>query len=449
MATSAEAEKFSAKLSEMGAENVHIGMVDAEGEFRHKMVSAEKAVKLAKNGYQFCEVLYYWTVNEQPFRETAFPDRPARIDVDSLRPYPFEEKAAFCIADFSGDFGARTPRNVLRAQLDALAGEGLTLVSAFEFEFNLFSDSRADMAAKNFINPQSFAPENRTYSLQTAAVYADLINGLREAMTRLDVPLDALHSELGPGFFEAPLTHAPGMRSADNAAIFKNFARAYFARNDIVAGFMAKLSENLPGNSGHLHVSLRDAAGAPVFADAGDPHGISETCRHFIGGVNLLLPEMMAMVGGTVNAYKRLIPGTWAPVMPSWGVQNRTCAQRVINDSPDATRVEFRVPAADANPYVTLAFLAGAGLYGVRNRIDPGPPVEGDGYALPYDPEKALPRDLGEAAERLARSDIAREIFGDAFVDAHADIRRKEYADYAAYLNRISPWEIERYLGVV
>lgn len=444
-----DAEIFTSKLKEMGAQTVHIGMVDAEGAFRHKAVHADKAVKLVRDGYSFCEVLQYWTLDEVPFRETAFPDRPAFIDVNSLRSYPFTPDAAFCIADFDGEFGRCSSRNVLRRLLGQLADDGLTLYSAFEFEFNLFAESRAQMAERGFTNPKSFAPENRTYSLQTAAVYGDLIEGLKDTMTRLDVPLDALHSELGPGFFEAPLTYSKGLRGADNAAIFKNFARAYFARNGIVAGFMAKLSQSLPGNSGHLHVSLRDAEGRPVFADPSDPHGITDTCRHFIGGVNLLLPELLGMVAGTVNSYKRLIPGTWAPTMPNWGVQNRTCAQRVINDRPEATRVEFRVPAADANPYATLAFCLGAGLYGIRNRIDPGAPVEGNAYARPCDPAQVFPRDLGEAAERLAGSARACEIFGEDFVKTYAAMRREENAAYQKHLNEISPWEINRYLGIV
>jgi glutamine synthetase len=449
MTSAEDVETFAAKLKEMQVETVHIGMVDAEGEFRLKSVSAGKAVKLVRDGYQFCEVLHYWTLDENPFLETAFPDRPAFIDVNTLRRYPFADHEAFCLADFSGDFGMRSARNVLKAQLDELAKEGLTLLSAFEFEFNLFTDSREKMAEKAYRNPRSFAPENRTYSLQTAAVYADLLKGFERTMTTLDVPLDSIHSELGPGFFEAPLTFSKGMCSADNAAIFKNFARAYFAKNGLVAGFMAKLSLDLPGNSGHVHLSMRDGSGKPVFADGGDPDGISDTCRHFIGGINQLLPEMMAMVGGTVNAYKRIRPGTWAPVTPGWGIQNRTCAQRVINDTPDATRVEFRVSAADANPYSTLAFLAGAGLYGIRNRIDPGPALQGNGYAMPYDKKAALPRDLGEAARRLSASERARKLFGDAFIDSCAAIRAKEYADYEAYLDQISPWEIKRYLGIV
>ena len=449
MKRTADAESFSANLKEMQAGTVHIGMVDAEGELRVKSVSAQKAAKLVRDGYQFCEVLHYWTVDENPFLETAYPDRPAFIDVNSLRRYPFAEGEAFCLADFAGDFGMRSSRNVLQAQLDELAKDGLTLLSAFEFEFNLFTDSREQMAEKGYRNLRSFAPENRTYSLQTAAVFADLLKGFQRTMETLDVPLDAIHSELGPGFFEAPLTYSKGMRSADNAAVFKNFARAYFARHGLVASFMAKLSLDLPGNSGHVHMSLRDANGNPVFADASGPDGISETCRHFMGGINRLMPEMLAMVGGTVNAYKRIRPGTWAPVMPGWGIQNRTCAQRVINDRPEATRVEFRVSAADANPYATLAFLVGAGLYGIRNRIDPGPALIGNGYAMPHDENTALPRNLGEAARRLMGSKAARSLFGDSFIDSYTAIRAKEYADYEAYLDQISPWEIKRYLGIV
>lgn len=443
------ADDFRAALETIGAETVHIGLPDVEAELRHKSVSAEKAVKLARNGYAFCEVVHYWTIDEKQFVETAFPDRPATLRADTLRKYPFEDRAAFCIADFTGDFGAKSPRNLLLSQLAEAGRLGYTVQSAFEFEFNLFDETRAEMKANGYRNPRHFAPENRTYSLQTAAVHAELIDGLRKTMTTLDVPLDAIHSEMGPGFFEAPLSYAAGVRAADNAVLFKNFARAYFARKGLVAGFMAKVSQALPGNSGHMHLSLRDRDGRPAFADPDDPQGISKTCRHFIGGVNRLMPELLLMCSHTVNAYKRLVPGTWAPVMPSWGVQNRTAALRVINDSPEATRVEFRVPSADSNPYTTLAMCLAAGLYGIREKIDPGPAAEGSVYDLPYVAQKALPRDLGEAVERFAASKAARALFGPEFVTMYAAIRRKEFQDYCDYLREITPWEIERYLGIV
>ncbi len=438
--------EFEAALSEMGARSVHIGMIDPEGEFRDKLVPAEKAVKLAKSGYPFCEVLYFWDIAENTYAESAFIDRPAEIFTDTLRLYPFSPASALCIADFSGEFGERSPRNLCLRLLDEADSMGFSVASAFEYEFFLFAETPETLKAKKYRDLTSFAQGNRTYSLQTAALHGDLMEGLAQAMNAMEIRLDAIHTELGPGCFEVPLTYARGIKSPDDAALFKNFAKAYFSRNGLTAGFMSKLSPDLPGQSGHLHVSMRDKHGNPTFSDPDSPDGLSRTGRHFVGGLLKLMPETLAMCSHTVNAYKRLVPGAWAPTAANWGVQNRTSAVRIINDSPEATRVEFRVPSADANPYLALSMCLGAGLYGIRNEIEPPPASDENFYLAIPEPQAVLPGDLGQAAERLDRSATAREIFGDAFIDSFVTGRRFEYREYQ---KQVSEWEIRRYLGVV
>ncbi len=344
------ADTFERIIREKGADSVHIGMVDPEGEFRDKRVSAEKAVKLAKQGYPFCEVLYFWDIAEETFRDGAFIDRPAALFADTIRTYPFAERSALCLADFTGEFGRRTPRNVCLDQIAKAKALGFDVFSAFEFEFFVFDETAETMKAKDYRDLTHFAQGNRTYSLQTSALHGDLLEGLEETMGVMDVQLDAIHTELGPGCFEAPLVYAGGIKAADDAFLFKNFARSYFARNDLTVSFMSKLSPSLSGQSGHLHLSLRDKDGKPVFADPAEPDGLSTAARHFIGGLLQLMPELLAMCSSTVNAYKRLVPGAWAPTASNWGVQNRTAALRVINDSPEATRLEFRVPSATPTP---------------------------------------------------------------------------------------------------
>ncbi len=265
-------------------------------------------------------------------------------------------------------------------------------------------------------------------------------------MNRMAVRLDAIHTELGPGCFEAPLTYARGMKSPDDAMLFKNFARAYFARNGKTVSFMSKLSPDLSGQSGHLHISLRDKAGNAVFSDPAAPDGLSRAARHFIGGLLRYMPELLAMCSSTVNAYKRLVPGAWAPISANWGVQNRTAAVRVINDVPEATRVEFRVPSADTNPYLALSLLLGAGLEGIRQGIEPPANSAENFYLAKSDAQTAFPRDLWEAADRLDRSAMARTLFGDDFVDSFVESRRVEFS---VYQRQVSEWEIRRYLGVV
>lgn len=437
---------FDAGLKILNANAVHIGMIDPEGEFRDKLVSAKKAAKLAKDGYPFCEVLYFWDVAEKAYIDGAFIDRPATLHAETLRKYPFAADTALCIADFTGDFGKRSPRNVCLDLIAQAADLGFDVFSAFEFEFFVFNETPESLRAKDYRNLTHFAQGNRTYSLQTSAIHGDLLQGLHDTMTTMDIGLDAIHTELGPGCFEAPLTYAKGMKSPDDAALFKNFAKAYFSRNGLTAGFMSKLSPALSGQSGHLHVSMRDQTGNPVFSDPNAADGISQTGRHFIGGLVKLMPELLALCAHTVNAYKRLVPGAWAPTASNWGVQNRTAAVRVINDVPEATRVEFRVPSADTNPYLALALCLGAGLYGIRNEIEPPAGSDENFYASAPPPDKAFPRDLGAAAERLNTSAVARDIFGADFIDSFVTARRFEYAEYQKH---VSEWELRRYLGIV
>jgi glutamine synthetase len=212
-----------------------------------------------------------------------------------------------------------------------------------------------------------------------------------------------------------------------------------------MATFMAKWSKDWPGQSGHLHVSLTKD-GKPVFHDESKPYGMSDTMRWFVGGQQKLMPELLAMVASTVNSYKRLIPGFWAPTDATWGVENRTTALRVIPGSPKSQRVEYRVAAADINPYIALAAAIGSGLWGVENRIEPDPPIKGNAYAIVHAAERALPRTLMEAATRLKASAPARDLFGDAFVEHYAATREWEEREYR---KAITDWEMQRYFEII
>lgn len=427
-------------------DHVHIGIFDADGTFRHKKVKGDKAANLAQAGGLFCDVLYNWNTAEAPQSTGAFIDRATSIDPVSWRDYPFAENDALCIADFDPPFGERSPRNQARNMIERARQAGFSVHSAFEFEFMVLDETPASLRDKDYAGFSHFAPGNRTYSLLTEACHHGLLEDFEAVMQRMGIELDSVHTELGPGCFEAPLKHAEGIRAADDAALFKNFAKAFFMRRHLMATFMAKLDPGFSGQSGHLHLSLRNLSdGEPAFADAGAPDGLSRTARHFIGGVVALMPELLALCSHTVNAYKRLVPGAWAPVHSSWGIQNRTAALRVINDTPQATRLEFRVPAADTNPYAALAMFIGAGLWGVENAVTPPEPAAGDCYAAPPPDGMAFPRTLSEAAARLNASKAAREIFGDTFVDTFVEMRGFEVADYESH---VSPWEIGRYIEV-
>ncbi|HEY0121015.1 MAG TPA: glutamine synthetase [Rhizobium sp.] len=433
-------------LKDLNAENVHLGIFDLDGLFRHKQVDAGKAAKLAAGGYQFCDVIYAWDSAEKTYDDnTPYIDRPCAVDVASLRQYPFGDGSAIAIADFTGDFGNLSPRNQLVKMLDKAAELGFDVLSAFEFEFFVLQETPDTLREKGFRGLDHFAKANRTYSLQSTVLYDELFTDLRNAMARMGIGMDSIHTELGPGCFEVPLAVERGLRSADNAALFKNFAKAFFLRRDLTAAFMSKLSPDLPGQSGHLHVSLRSRHDdSAVFSDPSAADGLSQTARHFIGGLVRLMPEMLAMCSHTINAYRRMVPGMWAPTASNWGIQNRTAAVRVINDTPEATRVEFRVPSADTNPFSALAMCLGAGLYGIENRIEPPAPIAGVEKDAPVDLH--LPADLLEAAARLEQSKAARALFGNDFVDHFVLSRRKEVE---AFRRHVTDWEIRRYIEIL
>jgi glutamine synthetase len=218
-----------------------------------------------------------------------------------------------------------------------------------------------------------------------------------------------------------------------------------------MATFMAKWSPDYPGQSGHLHLSLADRNGRPVFHDATQPHGMSRLMRWFIGGQQRFMPELLAMVAGTVNSYTRLIPGFWAPTSASWGIDNRTCALRVITGSAKAQRVEYRIAAADINPYLAIAAAIGSGLLGIERQIEPTAPISGSAYhgdASTGEQSAALelPRTLAAAAERLSRSEAARALFGDAFVDHYVATRQWEDR---AHRSAITDWQLARYFEII
>ena len=242
---------------------------------------------------------------------------------------------------------------------------------------------------------------------------------------------------------EAAIRVDDALRAADKAALFKTYTKILAQRRGWMATFMAKWSRDWPGQSGHLHVSLRDLrTGKGAFHDAKGPHGMSQTMRWFVGGQQHLMPELLAMVACTVNSYTRLIPGFWAPTDSAWGVENRTTALRVIPGSEKSQRVEYRVAAADINPYIALAAAIGSGLWGIENRIDPGEPIAGNAYEVKHPKERALPRSLGEAAERLKASQAARGLFGDTFVDHYASTREWEEREAR---KAITDWQLARY----
>ena len=423
--------------------DVRIGIVDVDTVIREKAVKPAKARKLLQEGYAFCDVLYRWDIGEEVYGGDAFADEAASIDPASIRCNPFRDDGVMFLADFTGPTAAISPRNLALQQIARAETMGYAVRAAFEYEFFLFDETAATLREKRFRDLTSYLPGNWTYSALSSVAGEAFLSGLEAALQRGGIELDAMHTELGPGCIEAPLAVARGIRAADNAAFFKTFTKAYANQQDKTASFMAKWSDQWPGQSGHMHLSLIDReTGKPTFAGTSADAGPNAVMANFIAGIVAYLPELLAMTAHTANAYRRLVPGAWAPTHACWGVQNRSTSVRVISDPAEAARIEYRVPSADCNPYLALAACLASGLDGIERGLEPPAPSLGDAYGERVAPERRFPRTLLEAAERLQASETARRLFGADFVEWFADSRIREDLVFRAH---VSDLDVQRY----
>jgi glutamine synthetase len=420
----------------------HVGLFDFTGAFREKRLDAIAFKAAAAEGWHFIDALPYWMHDETCFAEKGFVDEPVAIDAASLRPYPFEANAALAVADYLGPSAAISPRSVLSSVVDKAKGLGFAAVAGFEFETIFLAEDGASLRAKEWRNLTPALPHNRCWSGVAPAADADLLKDLHDDLTAAGIALDHHCMELGPGCVEYCLGPEPIVKAADDAALFKIFTKAIARQHGLTASFLAQLDDGFPGLGGHISLSLRDNDGAPVFYDANDNQQLSKTARAFLGGIVALTPELMCMFAPTVNAYRRLRPGNWAPRSANWGLGNYSCGVRVVTHTPDETRFEFRLPGADTAPHTTAAMMLAAGLWGIETNADPGEPVVGNGrLAKSGMPE--LPTSLEEAARRFAKSEAARTLFGTTFVDHYSAWCAAEAAAFHAH---VSAFERARYL---
>ncbi|HRK23957.1 MAG TPA: glutamine synthetase, partial [Beijerinckiaceae bacterium] len=339
------------------------------------------------------------------------------------------------------------PRGTLRRVLARAADMGFAASAALEYEFFLFNETPESVRAKGYRDLKPITPGFFGYSVLRSSVLSELYREMLDTFRAMDCEIEGLHTETGPGVLEAAIAVDDALRSADKAVLFKTFAKVFAQRRGMMATFMAKWSRDWPGQSGHIHLSLKDKkSGKPVFHEAGKPYSMSDTMRWFLGGQQKLLPEILGMISSTVNSYSRLIPGYWAPTSATWGVENRTTALRVVPGSPKSQRIECRIAAADANPYLALAAALGAGLWGIEHRIEPTPIVIGNAYDKKHPKNLTIPATLWEAAQRLKASRPARALFGDAFVDHFAATREWEEREFRKH---ITDWELARYFEII
>lgn len=440
-------------VEERKLSHVKVGLFDVDGVMRGKYMSREKFLSALDAGFGFCDVVLGWDSQDKLYDNvkftgwhTAYPDAPARVVPESCREVAGEPGTLLFLLELAPPADALCPRGVLRRVLEKARGMGFEARAALEYELFLFDETPDSVRAKGYRNLKPITPGAFGYSVLRSSVYADFHHELLAACEAMDMPIESLHTETGPGAIEAAITVDEALAAADKAALFKTFSKVLAQRRGWMATFMAKWSMEWPGQSGHIHVSLKTKAGKSAFHDAKASHCMSRSMRQFVAGQQALLPELLCLVAPTVNSYRRLIPGYWAPTSATWGVENRTCALRVIPGSEKSQRVEYRIAAADGNPYLALAAALASGLHGIEHGLELGAPIAGNAYAQEAPAKLRLPATLWDAAQRFKASKPARALFGDAFVEHFAATREWEEREFRKH---VSDWELARYFEII
>ncbi|HED12802.1 MAG TPA: glutamine synthetase [Gammaproteobacteria bacterium] len=447
------ADDAKAIIRERGLKHIKVGVFDMDGIMRGKYMSCEKFFSALDSGFGFCDVILGWDCSDQLYDNvtytgwhTGYGDSPVRIIVDSCREIPFEDGMLLFLGEFVERAEPICPRGLLRRVLQRASAMGFSATAACEFEFFVFDETPDSIRKKHFHDLKTITPGYFGYSMLRNSVYAEFYEELLETCDLMDFPIEGLHTETGPGVLEAAITYTEALAAADRAALFKTYAKILAQRQGWMATFMAKWSPDWPGQSGHIHLALQQLNGHAAFYDDSKPHNMSDTMRWFIGGQQVLLPELLCMIAPTINSFTRLVPGFWAPTAASWGVENRTCALRAIPGKARSQRVEYRISAADINPYIAIAAALGSGLWGIEQQIEPDAAIVGNAYDVKFAKKRQLPATLFAAAGRLRRSKAARAMFGDAFVEHYAATREWEEREFRKH---ITDWEMNRYFEII
>ena len=381
--------------------------------------------------------------------ETGYGDWIAEPIWDQLRVLPWLPGTAMVLADaVDEETGLEipiAPRTILKRQVERAAKAGYALKAGSEFEFYVLRDSWEELAEKGWPVPRTFGHYNEDYNLLQATKAEPLHRLLRNQMTAANVPIEFSKGEAANGQHEVNIRYDHVLESADRSVVFKHGAKEIAYLNGWGITFMAKPDHRWTGSSGHLHMSLWDAANDVPLMHAGKgrpegPYGLSEVGQQFMAGMMRLSRELAVFIAPFINSYKRNASLSWAPVNVVWGRDNRTTGFRLVGRGP-ALHVEDRFPGGDMNAYLTYAAMIGAGLYGIEHRLSLEPEFKGNGYLATGVPR--MPRALYEAITELERSEAAVEIFGQDVVDHYLNAARVEQETYDAVVH---PWERERYL---
>jgi glutamine synthetase len=432
-------DELRADASADRTDTVLLVLTDMQGRLQGKRMTARHFIdEVVEHGAEACNYLLAVDVDmntvegyEMSSWERGYGDFEMRPDLSTLRRVPWHEGTALCLADIAwADHSpvVASPRQILRRQIERLAERGWEAFAGTELEFMVFKDSYEDAWDKGYRNLTPANRYNVDYSMLGTARVEPLIRRIRNSMMQAEMRVENSKGECNFGQHEINFHYAPALQAADEHVIYKNGAKEIAAQDGMAITYMAKFDER-EGNSCHIHLSLRHQDGTPLFGT--DDQTLLE---RFMAGQLATLRELTLFLAPNVNSYKRFAVGSFAPTAVAWGLDNRTCALRVVGHGP-SRRVECRLAGADVNPYLAISALIAGGLHGVDNDLELEPAYEGNAY---LSDKPRVPATLREAGELFGASPVVREAFGEEVVAHYLNNARVELEAFDA---AVTDWE--------
>jgi glutamine synthetase len=438
-------EQLRSSVEDGSIDTVLVAFTDMQGRLQGKRCAAQYFLdEVAPHAAEACNYLLAVDVEMNTVGgyamsswERGYGDFVLVPDMSTLRLLPWHEATALVLCDVQWTDGApvvASPRQILRAQLDRLAAHGLAADVGTELEFMLFADSFDSAWRKDYHGLEPANLYNVDYSMLGTARVEPLLRRIRNGMAGAGMVVESAKGECNLGQHEIAFRYADALTTCDNHSIYKTGAKEIADQAGMALTFMAKYDQR-EGNSCHIHISLRGEDG-PVSAGDGE-HGFSRLFAHFLAGQQACLRELTYLFAPNINSYKRYAEGSFAPTAVEWGLDNRTCALRVVGHGP-SLRVENRVPGGDVNPYLAVAALIAAGLHGIENELPLSSPFVGNAY---QSSGSRVPTTLRDAAELFAGSKVAEAAFGTEVVEHYTNAARVELAAFDA---AVTDWERRR-----
>jgi glutamine synthetase len=427
-------------------DTVLVAIADMQGRLQGKRCGARYFLEeVVGHGTEGCNYLLAVDVDMNTVEgfeisswERGYGDLLMSPDLSTLRMVPWHPATALVMCDvqwLDGQPIPVSPRQVLRRQLDRLDELGLVAYAATELEFILFNNTYEDAFARGYHSLDPANQYNVDYSLLGTGRVEPLLRDIRNAMTDAGLYVETAKGECNPGQHEIGFMYDEALATCDNHVLYKTGAKEIASAHGKSLTFMAKYDER-EGNSCHVHFSLRSKDGDAVFSGE-EEHGFSPLMQHFLAGQIEHMQELTYFFAPNVNSYKRYVPGSFAPTAIAWGLDNRTCALRVVGHG-ESLRFENRVPGGDVNPYLAIAAMIAAGLDGLERKLELEAVCPGNAYRSDA---ARVPTTLRAAAEALDGSRFARAAFGDDVVDHYVNAARVETTAFDA---AVTTWERER-----